>query len=117
VPRVTWRAVSFWTENLTDVLICSFSKIEVPYVMQIETQGLENKVVKTYGPKMFLTLNFFIHNSIPALLNWGNYLFPPSNYQPLLTCPHELTPRPKESIQLPTLHTLPPSVSLIREKT
>jgi hypothetical protein len=30
---------------------------------------------------------------------------------------HELTPRPKESIQLQTLHILSPSVSLIREKT
>jgi hypothetical protein len=35
----------------------------------------------------------------------------------LSTWPHELTPRPKESIQLPTLYTLPHSVSLIRKKT
>jgi hypothetical protein len=46
----TWRAVSFWTVNLIDVLIWSFPKIEVPSVMQIETQELKNKVVKTQGP-------------------------------------------------------------------
>jgi hypothetical protein len=34
----TRRAVSFWTENLTGVLIWSFFKTEVPSVMQIETQ-------------------------------------------------------------------------------
>jgi hypothetical protein len=38
--------------------------------------------------------------------------FSPINYQSLLTCPHELTPRPKESIQLPSLPTLPPSNSI-----
>jgi len=55
----TWQTVSFWTENLTEVLIWSFSKIEVPSVMQIETQGLKNKVVKNQGPKSCLTLNFY----------------------------------------------------------
>jgi hypothetical protein len=34
----TWRTVSFWTKNLTEILIRSFSKIEVPSVMRIETQ-------------------------------------------------------------------------------
>jgi hypothetical protein len=33
-----WRAVSFWTENLTEVPIRSFPKIEVLSVMQTETQ-------------------------------------------------------------------------------
>jgi len=32
----------------------------------------------------------------------------------LSTCPHELTSGQKESIQLPTLHTLPPSVKEFR---
>jgi hypothetical protein len=55
----TWQTVSFWTENLTEVLIWSFSKIEVPSVMQIETQELKIEVVKTQGPKRYLTLNFY----------------------------------------------------------
>jgi hypothetical protein len=42
----TWQAVSFWTENLTEILIRSLTKIEVPSVIRIETQGLKNKVVK-----------------------------------------------------------------------
>jgi len=54
----TWRTVSFWTENLTEVLIWSFLKIELPSIMRIETQGLKNKVVKTQGPKRCLTLIF-----------------------------------------------------------
>jgi hypothetical protein len=36
-----WRAVSFWMENLTEVLIRYFLKIEVLYVMRIETQVLK----------------------------------------------------------------------------
>jgi hypothetical protein len=36
-----WRAVSFWTKNLTEVLIRYFLKIEVLYVMRIETQVLK----------------------------------------------------------------------------
>jgi hypothetical protein len=52
----TWRALSFWTENLTEVLIRSFSKIEVSSMMWIETQVLKNKVFKTEGPKVYLTL-------------------------------------------------------------
>jgi hypothetical protein len=50
------RAVSFWTKNLTDVLIWYFSKIEVPSVMRIETQRLKNKVIKTQRPKRCLIL-------------------------------------------------------------
>jgi hypothetical protein len=34
----TWQTVNFLTENLTEVLIWYFLKIEVPSVMQIETQ-------------------------------------------------------------------------------
>jgi hypothetical protein len=30
------------------------------------------------------------------------------NYRPMSFCPHELPPRPKKSIKLPSLHTLPP---------
>jgi hypothetical protein len=56
-----WRTVSFWTENLTEVLIWSFPKIEVLSVMQIETQGLKNKVVKTQGLKIYLTLNLMLN--------------------------------------------------------
>jgi len=41
------HAVSFWTENLTEVLIWYFPKTEIPFVMQIETQVLKNKVFKT----------------------------------------------------------------------
>jgi hypothetical protein len=47
----------------------------------------------------------------------GIITFFPINYQSLSTCPYELTHRPKDSIQLPTLHTLPPTFSLIRKKT
>jgi hypothetical protein len=54
----TWRTVNFWTEKLTGVLIWSFPKIDVSSVMRIETQGLKNKVVKTQGPKRYLTLLF-----------------------------------------------------------
>jgi hypothetical protein len=56
----TWRTVSFWTEKLTKVLIWSFPKIDVSSVMRIETQGLKNKIVKTQGLKMYLTLNFLL---------------------------------------------------------
>jgi hypothetical protein len=51
-----WLTVSFWTENLTEVPIRSFPKIEVPSVMQFETQRLKNKVVKTQGLKKCLIL-------------------------------------------------------------
>jgi hypothetical protein len=54
----TWRTVSFWTENLTEILIRSFLKIEVPSVMRIETQVLKNKVSKTQGSEVYLTLIF-----------------------------------------------------------
>jgi hypothetical protein len=56
---VTWRAVSFWTEKLTEVLIRSFPKTEVSSVMQNETQGLKNKVFETQEPEKYLTLFFF----------------------------------------------------------
>jgi hypothetical protein len=56
----TWRSVSFWTEKLTEVLIRSFSKTEVSSVMQIETQGLKNKVFKIKGLEEYLTLNNII---------------------------------------------------------
>jgi hypothetical protein len=52
----TWRSVSFWTEKLTEVLIRSFSKTEALSVMQIETQGLKNKVSKIQGLEKYLTL-------------------------------------------------------------
>jgi hypothetical protein len=50
-----WRTVSFWIENLTDVLIWYFLKTEVASVMRIETQGLKNKVSKTQRPEVYLT--------------------------------------------------------------
>jgi hypothetical protein len=53
---VTWWAVSFWTENLIEVLIWSFSKMEVPSVMLIETQVSKNKVFKTQVLKMYSTV-------------------------------------------------------------
>jgi len=56
----TWRSVSFWTEKLTEVLIRSFPITEVSSVMQIETQGLKNKVSKTQGLKRCLT-HLFIY--------------------------------------------------------
>jgi hypothetical protein len=59
-----WRSVSFWTEKLTEVLIRSFSKTEVSSVMQIETQGLKNKVSKTQGLKRCLTFFFFLITSL-----------------------------------------------------
>jgi hypothetical protein len=63
VPRVnhrgcTWLLVSFWTEKLTEVLIQSFPKTEVSSVMQIETEGLKNKVSETQGLKRCLTQKF-----------------------------------------------------------
>jgi uncharacterized protein YktA (UPF0223 family) len=54
----TWSTVSFWMENLIEVPIQFFSKIEVPYVTQIETQELKNKVMKTQRPYEYLTLQF-----------------------------------------------------------
>jgi hypothetical protein len=54
----TWRAVSFWTEKLTEVLIWSFSKIDISSVMQIKTQRLKNKVFKTQGPLDYLTQKY-----------------------------------------------------------
>jgi uncharacterized membrane protein YcgQ (UPF0703/DUF1980 family) len=63
----TWQTISFWTEKLTEVLIWSFLKIDVSSVMRIETQRLKNKVVKTQGLKMCLTLNTI--TSIPPLIS------------------------------------------------
>jgi hypothetical protein len=54
----TWWTVSFWTEKLTEVLIWSFPKTDVSSVMQIETQGLKNKVFKTQGLKRYLIIYF-----------------------------------------------------------
>jgi hypothetical protein len=54
----TWQSVSFWTEKLIEVFIRSFSKTEVSSVMQIETQGIKNKVLKTQELEEYLTLNF-----------------------------------------------------------
>jgi hypothetical protein len=39
-----WQIVSFWTEKLTEVLIRSFLKIEVPSMMRIEIQKLKTKI-------------------------------------------------------------------------
>jgi len=55
----TWWAINFWIENLIEVLILSFYKTEIPYVMRIETQVLKNKVFKTQGSKTCLTFFFF----------------------------------------------------------
>jgi hypothetical protein len=55
----TWRAVNFWTENLTKVLIRSFPKIEVLSMLQIKTQGQKHKVFKTQGPEVCFTLKIF----------------------------------------------------------
>jgi hypothetical protein len=57
----TWRSVSFWTEKLTEVLIRSFPKTEVSFVMQIETQGLKIKVFKIQRLEKYLTLNLKIN--------------------------------------------------------
>lgn len=51
---------------------------------------------RTYFVVMFIDLS-----------SWSNYIFP-HQLQRLSICPHELTPRPKESIQLPSLPTLAP---------
>jgi hypothetical protein len=77
----TKRTVSFWMKNLTEVPIRSFPKIEVPSVIQFEAQGLKNKVVKTQGLKMCLTL-FLIKNLFvtPRILRyWIKYLLRPDN--------------------------------------
>jgi hypothetical protein len=65
----TWQSVSFWTEKLTEVLIQSFFKIEVSSVMQIETQGLKNKVSKTQRLKICLTLKFIIIYTFTSLIS------------------------------------------------
>jgi hypothetical protein len=51
-----WQSVSFWTEKLIEVLIRLFLKTEISSVMQIETQGLKNKVSKIQGLEEYLTL-------------------------------------------------------------
>jgi hypothetical protein len=48
-------------EKLTEVLIWSFPKIDISSVMQIETQGLKNKVFKTQGREGYLTLKKIRH--------------------------------------------------------
>jgi hypothetical protein len=53
-----WPVWGWFGHPLTEVPIRSFSKIDVPSMMKFETQGLKNKVVKTQGLKMCLTLNF-----------------------------------------------------------
>jgi hypothetical protein len=45
-------------KNLTEVPIRSFSKIELPYVMQIEIRVPKNKISKTQIPKKYLTLKY-----------------------------------------------------------
>jgi hypothetical protein len=62
-----WRAVSFWTKNLTEVPIQYFLKIEVLSMIRIETQVPKNKIFKTQVPKRYLTIflsikinNFFL---------------------------------------------------------
>jgi hypothetical protein len=52
-----WQTVSFWTENLSEVLIQPFLKTKVLSVMRIETQGLKNKVFKTHKSKVYVTQN------------------------------------------------------------
>jgi hypothetical protein len=51
-----WKTVSFWTKNLTEVLIWYFPKTKVPSVMRIETRVLKNKVSKTQRPEVYLTV-------------------------------------------------------------
>jgi hypothetical protein len=41
------------------------------------------------------------------IFNFGVITFSPMNYHPLSTCQHELTPRPKESMQLSFLYLYP----------
>jgi hypothetical protein len=60
---VTWRTVSFWTENLIEVPIWSFPKTEILSVMQIETQVPKNKVFKTQILIRYLTI---IKNRVPC---------------------------------------------------
>jgi hypothetical protein len=50
----TWRTTSFWTKNLTKVLIWSFPKTEVSSVIRTKTQELKNKVFKTKRPKIYI---------------------------------------------------------------
>jgi hypothetical protein len=50
-----WHAVSFWMENLTEVLIWSFFKTEVSFVMRIETHVPKNKIFKIQVLKTYLT--------------------------------------------------------------
>jgi hypothetical protein len=59
----TWRSVSFWTEKLTEVLIRSFPKTDVSFVMQIEIQGLKNKASKTQELEKCLKQRFLSENS------------------------------------------------------
>jgi hypothetical protein len=56
---VTWWAVSFLMKNLTEVLIWSFLKTEVLFVMRIETKVPKNKIFKTQVLKTNSTYFFF----------------------------------------------------------
>jgi hypothetical protein len=55
-----WITVSFWMKKLTEVLIRSFLKTQVPYVIQIEAHKTKkNKNFKPHVPKRCLTFFFF----------------------------------------------------------
>jgi hypothetical protein len=55
-----WITVSFWMKKLTEVLIRSFLKTQVPYVIQIEAHKTKkNKNFKPHVPKISLTFFFF----------------------------------------------------------
>jgi len=75
----TWQTVSFWTKNLTEALIWSFLKIEVSFMMRIETQVLKNKVSKTQEPKVYLIIFFQFSiilndSSVSSVKHYQNFL-------------------------------------------
>jgi hypothetical protein len=52
----------------------------------------------------------FLASSSYCKILFGVITFSPMNYRPMSFCPHELPFRPKNSIKLQFLHTLPTSV-------
>jgi len=68
----TCLTVSFWTEKLTEVLILSFSKPQVPYVIRMKAQGAKNKVFKSQIPIKCLTLKPIGHVHISHMAKISN---------------------------------------------
>jgi hypothetical protein len=56
---MTWPGINFRTENLTEVLNGFLPLTQVPLMIQIKTQVLNLKTLKTQVPMGYLTFFFF----------------------------------------------------------